>query len=165
MNINPQDLELLSQLKRRLMKRLLIFTLILLIVIVASAIFTPASGFIPASWISHFQMIGILLLLILLPRSFRLFGKEMDFLLPQLELNDGIKFYTDRWNRRLYVLVVILLINALIYLDSGANISLFASVASLIGLYFCIPNINALISQFGLDLSAQEQEEPNDLNV
>ena len=145
--------EVIKQLLKRLkIEFVAVWCLVLLLVVCYEAgIFTEGVFVGDARMDYILTTIGILLTIVMIPLSLRLFNLNLVKRISKLSTFEALKSYR-RWSEvRLALLLVAALLNMSIYYLTLNTTGLFCSLMALLATFFCIPTKERLLKELDLN--------------
>lgn len=145
--------EVIKQLLKRLkIEFVAVWCLVLLLVVCYEAgIFTEGVFVGDARMDYILTTIGILLTIVMIPLSLRLFNLNLVKCISKLSTFEALKSYR-RWSEvRLALLLVAALLNMSIYYLTLNTTGLFCSLMALLATFFCIPTKERLLKELDLN--------------
>lgn len=145
--------EVIKQLLKRLkIEFVAVWCLVLLLVVCYEAgIFTEGLFVGDARMDYILTTIGILLTIVMIPLSLRLFNLNLVKRITKLSTFEALKSYR-RWSEvRLALLLVAALLNMSIYYLTLNTTGLFCSLMALLATFFCIPTKERLLKELDLN--------------
>lgn len=145
--------EVIKQLLKRLkIEFVAVWCLVLLLVVCYEAgIFTEGVFVGDARMDYILTTIGILLTIVMIPLSLRLFNLNLVKRITKLSTFEALKSYR-RWSEvRLALLLVAALLNMSIYYLTLNTTGLFCSLMALLATFFCIPTKERLLKELDLN--------------
>ena len=145
--------EVIKQLLKRLkIEFVAVWCLVLLLVVCYEAgIFTEGVFVGDARMDYILTTIGILLTIVMIPLSLRLFNLNLVKRISKLSTFEALKSYR-RWSEvRLSLLLVAALLNMSIYYLTLNTTGLFCSLMALLATFFCIPTKERLLKELDLN--------------
>lgn len=145
--------EVIKQLLKRLkIEFVAVWCLVLLLVVCYEAgIFTEGLFVGDARMDYILTTIGILLTIVMIPLSLRLFNLNLVKRISKLSTFEALKSYR-RWSEvRLALLLVAALLNMSIYYLTLNTTGLFCSLMALLATFFCIPTKERLLKELDLN--------------